>query len=107
MFFFKQKAAYEMLRSLVGSEMCIRDGGPNMLTPPRTAAPLMALSLWGCGGGGSLAGVPYPVDYLPPGETLGLDKRPADSGVLALALIHISEPPRLLSISHRWCSADI
>ena len=24
-FFFKQKAAYEMLRSLVGSEMCIRD----------------------------------------------------------------------------------
>ncbi len=23
--FFKQKAAYEMLRSLVGSEMCIRD----------------------------------------------------------------------------------
>ena len=25
MFFFKQKTAYEMLRSLVGSEMCIRD----------------------------------------------------------------------------------
>eukprot|EP01015_Nassula_variabilis_P016836 TRINITY_DN2602_c0_g1_i1.p2 TRINITY_DN2602_c0_g1~~TRINITY_DN2602_c0_g1_i1.p2 ORF type:complete len:113 (-),score=41.77 TRINITY_DN2602_c0_g1_i1:58-396(-) len=24
-FFFKQKTAYEMLRSLVGSEMCIRD----------------------------------------------------------------------------------
>ena len=23
--FFKQKTAYEMLRSLVGSEMCIRD----------------------------------------------------------------------------------
>eukprot|EP00658_Telonema_sp_P-2_P082564 TRINITY_DN8754_c0_g1_i3.p1 TRINITY_DN8754_c0_g1~~TRINITY_DN8754_c0_g1_i3.p1 ORF type:complete len:217 (-),score=73.74 TRINITY_DN8754_c0_g1_i3:216-866(-) len=37
-FFFKQKTAYEMLRSLVGSEMCIRDrcmnnftmGGPNV-----------------------------------------------------------------------------
>eukprot|EP00658_Telonema_sp_P-2_P042887 TRINITY_DN30851_c0_g1_i2.p1 TRINITY_DN30851_c0_g1~~TRINITY_DN30851_c0_g1_i2.p1 ORF type:complete len:122 (-),score=36.24 TRINITY_DN30851_c0_g1_i2:167-532(-) len=31
-FFFKQKTAYEMLRSLVGSEMCIRDrcnSGPN------------------------------------------------------------------------------
>src|SRR5674536_390885 len=28
-FFFKQKTAYEMLRSLVGSEMCIRDSdGP-------------------------------------------------------------------------------
>ena len=25
MFFFKQKTAYEVLRSLVGSEMCIRD----------------------------------------------------------------------------------
>ena len=30
-FFFKQKTAYEMLRSLVGSEMCIRDRG-NVLT---------------------------------------------------------------------------
>ena len=26
-FFFKQKTAYEVLRSLVGSEMCIRDSG--------------------------------------------------------------------------------
>ena len=25
LFFFKQKTAYEVLRSLVGSEMCIRD----------------------------------------------------------------------------------
>src|SRR5674536_166057 len=32
-FFFKQKTAYEMLRSLVGSEMCIRD------RPPSTARP--------------------------------------------------------------------
>ena len=34
-FFFKQKTAYEMLRSLVGSEMCIRDrlsGGEQALT---------------------------------------------------------------------------
>ena len=28
-FFFKQKTAYEMLRSLVGSEMCIRDRRKN------------------------------------------------------------------------------
>src|SRR5678815_793211 len=28
-FFFKQKTAYEMLRSLVGSEMCIRDRRPS------------------------------------------------------------------------------
>eukprot|EP00658_Telonema_sp_P-2_P061470 TRINITY_DN50172_c0_g1_i2.p1 TRINITY_DN50172_c0_g1~~TRINITY_DN50172_c0_g1_i2.p1 ORF type:complete len:389 (+),score=81.02 TRINITY_DN50172_c0_g1_i2:39-1205(+) len=32
-FFFKQKTAYEMLRSLVGSEMCIRDRAP-MEEPP-------------------------------------------------------------------------
>ena len=32
-FFFKQKTAYEMLRSLVGSEMCIRDRlRPTMLS---------------------------------------------------------------------------
>ena len=31
-FFFKQKTAYEMLRSLVGSEMCIRDRGSRSLT---------------------------------------------------------------------------
>eukprot|EP00658_Telonema_sp_P-2_P076731 TRINITY_DN6779_c0_g1_i3.p1 TRINITY_DN6779_c0_g1~~TRINITY_DN6779_c0_g1_i3.p1 ORF type:complete len:104 (+),score=29.84 TRINITY_DN6779_c0_g1_i3:35-346(+) len=29
-FFFKQKTAYEMLRSLVGSEMCIRDSTPTI-----------------------------------------------------------------------------
>ena len=29
-FFFKQKTAYEMLRSLVGSEMCIRDSYMNV-----------------------------------------------------------------------------
>eukprot|EP00658_Telonema_sp_P-2_P029539 TRINITY_DN22463_c0_g1_i3.p1 TRINITY_DN22463_c0_g1~~TRINITY_DN22463_c0_g1_i3.p1 ORF type:complete len:146 (+),score=39.57 TRINITY_DN22463_c0_g1_i3:56-493(+) len=29
-FFFKQKTAYEMLRSLVGSEMCIRDSLYNL-----------------------------------------------------------------------------
>eukprot|EP00658_Telonema_sp_P-2_P065320 TRINITY_DN54587_c0_g1_i1.p1 TRINITY_DN54587_c0_g1~~TRINITY_DN54587_c0_g1_i1.p1 ORF type:complete len:182 (+),score=65.42 TRINITY_DN54587_c0_g1_i1:81-626(+) len=30
-FFFKQKTAYEMLRSLVGSEMCIRDSSRRMV----------------------------------------------------------------------------
>ena len=30
-FFFKQKTAYEMLRSLVGSEMCIRDRSKTVL----------------------------------------------------------------------------
>src|SRR5660398_288499 len=29
-FFFKQKTAYEIRLSLVGSEMCIRDSGPAM-----------------------------------------------------------------------------
>ena len=31
-FFFKQKTAYEMLRSLVGSEMCIRDRHDSNIT---------------------------------------------------------------------------
>src|SRR5674536_165736 len=39
-FFFKQKTAYEMLRSLVGSEMCIRDrpGPAPRLVQVRAAA---------------------------------------------------------------------
>eukprot|EP00658_Telonema_sp_P-2_P033601 TRINITY_DN24627_c0_g1_i2.p1 TRINITY_DN24627_c0_g1~~TRINITY_DN24627_c0_g1_i2.p1 ORF type:complete len:115 (-),score=43.02 TRINITY_DN24627_c0_g1_i2:48-392(-) len=36
-FFFKQKTAYEMLRSLVGSEMCIRDRVSTQSTGPTTA----------------------------------------------------------------------
>ena len=43
-FFFKQKTAYEMLRSLVGSEMCIRDRHrvfalASLLLPRRCARP--------------------------------------------------------------------
>eukprot|EP00658_Telonema_sp_P-2_P025546 TRINITY_DN20293_c0_g1_i4.p2 TRINITY_DN20293_c0_g1~~TRINITY_DN20293_c0_g1_i4.p2 ORF type:complete len:118 (+),score=23.58 TRINITY_DN20293_c0_g1_i4:84-437(+) len=33
-FFFKQKTAYEMLRSLVGSEMCIRDSSHQLCECP-------------------------------------------------------------------------
>eukprot|EP00658_Telonema_sp_P-2_P063671 TRINITY_DN5243_c0_g1_i19.p2 TRINITY_DN5243_c0_g1~~TRINITY_DN5243_c0_g1_i19.p2 ORF type:complete len:100 (+),score=20.29 TRINITY_DN5243_c0_g1_i19:77-376(+) len=46
-FFFKQKTAYEMLRSLVGSEMCIRDrylgleGGPPMFRQDFTCPALL------------------------------------------------------------------
>src|SRR5678816_4168595 len=42
-FFFKQKTAYEMLRSLVGSEMCIRDrctpATPREASRPRAKCP--------------------------------------------------------------------
>eukprot|EP00658_Telonema_sp_P-2_P041684 TRINITY_DN29848_c0_g1_i1.p1 TRINITY_DN29848_c0_g1~~TRINITY_DN29848_c0_g1_i1.p1 ORF type:complete len:135 (+),score=39.93 TRINITY_DN29848_c0_g1_i1:28-432(+) len=47
-FFFKQKTAYEMLRSLVGSEMCIRDryGDNNVqILSPRIAAFFIAQNL--------------------------------------------------------------
>src|SRR5674536_385894 len=37
-FFFKQKTAYEMLRSLVGSEMCIRDSPPLAVPTPSPVA---------------------------------------------------------------------
>ncbi|CUX73874.1 hypothetical protein BN3589_03088 [Clostridium sp. C105KSO14] len=39
-FFFKQKTAYEMLRSLVGSEMCIRDRAMTVaMATPSTPIP--------------------------------------------------------------------
>eukprot|EP00658_Telonema_sp_P-2_P073722 TRINITY_DN62836_c0_g1_i1.p1 TRINITY_DN62836_c0_g1~~TRINITY_DN62836_c0_g1_i1.p1 ORF type:complete len:157 (+),score=44.30 TRINITY_DN62836_c0_g1_i1:44-514(+) len=41
-FFFKQKTAYEMLRSLVGSEMCIRDRGSDNNTVATTTIVLPA-----------------------------------------------------------------
>ena len=34
--FFKQKTAYDMLRSLVGSEMCIRDSHYDILAKTRS-----------------------------------------------------------------------
>eukprot|EP00658_Telonema_sp_P-2_P052150 TRINITY_DN40331_c0_g1_i1.p1 TRINITY_DN40331_c0_g1~~TRINITY_DN40331_c0_g1_i1.p1 ORF type:complete len:374 (-),score=89.49 TRINITY_DN40331_c0_g1_i1:63-1184(-) len=42
-FFFKQKTAYEMLRSLVGSEMCIRDRHPHTSTTT-ASSPASALT---------------------------------------------------------------
>ena len=42
-FFFKQKTAYEMLRSLVGSERCIRDRfHPEFKSRPNRPHPLFA-----------------------------------------------------------------
>eukprot|EP00658_Telonema_sp_P-2_P026767 TRINITY_DN20835_c0_g1_i2.p1 TRINITY_DN20835_c0_g1~~TRINITY_DN20835_c0_g1_i2.p1 ORF type:complete len:118 (+),score=44.64 TRINITY_DN20835_c0_g1_i2:52-405(+) len=52
-FFFKQKTAYEMLRSLVGSEMCIRDSyNPKVSTkafhlPRDRVSPLFSPSQFG------------------------------------------------------------
>ena len=43
-FFFKQKTAYEMLRSLVGSEMCIRDSSSSVQCAS-FGAPLWSLSV--------------------------------------------------------------
>eukprot|EP00658_Telonema_sp_P-2_P075637 TRINITY_DN65285_c0_g1_i1.p1 TRINITY_DN65285_c0_g1~~TRINITY_DN65285_c0_g1_i1.p1 ORF type:complete len:128 (-),score=43.85 TRINITY_DN65285_c0_g1_i1:32-415(-) len=42
-FFFKQKTAYEMLRSLVGSEMCIRDRNNVISIPQRRSQALQTL----------------------------------------------------------------
>eukprot|EP00658_Telonema_sp_P-2_P059903 TRINITY_DN4898_c0_g1_i1.p1 TRINITY_DN4898_c0_g1~~TRINITY_DN4898_c0_g1_i1.p1 ORF type:complete len:318 (-),score=142.95 TRINITY_DN4898_c0_g1_i1:195-1148(-) len=43
-FFFKQKTAYEMLRSLVGSEMCIRDSFPTAAGMASSASGYCALA---------------------------------------------------------------
>src|SRR5674536_403909 len=45
-FFFKQKTAYEMLRSLVGSEMCIRDRSPARTCRSRPSCGYRPS--WGC-----------------------------------------------------------
>ena len=45
-FFFKQKTAYEMLRSLVGSEMCIRD---RLDTDADLEASELVVAVLGCG----------------------------------------------------------
>src|SRR5678815_1341128 len=63
-FFFKQKTAYEMLRSLVGSEMCIRDrvrayvrAGARHVVVARAACELRP---WYVGGRGSRAAMCAP-----------------------------------------------
>eukprot|EP00658_Telonema_sp_P-2_P068384 TRINITY_DN5731_c0_g1_i14.p1 TRINITY_DN5731_c0_g1~~TRINITY_DN5731_c0_g1_i14.p1 ORF type:complete len:136 (-),score=46.09 TRINITY_DN5731_c0_g1_i14:74-481(-) len=55
-FFFKQKTAYEMLRSLVGSEMCIRDSN-NMRMMGRGSASTTTTSV-----GRRLGGPIVPLD---------------------------------------------
>eukprot|EP00658_Telonema_sp_P-2_P029886 TRINITY_DN22663_c0_g1_i1.p1 TRINITY_DN22663_c0_g1~~TRINITY_DN22663_c0_g1_i1.p1 ORF type:complete len:202 (-),score=52.13 TRINITY_DN22663_c0_g1_i1:166-771(-) len=51
-FFFKQKTAYEMLRSLVGSEMCIRGNSKRGESPSAAAVSGGRSSIGGGGGGG-------------------------------------------------------
>ncbi len=46
-FFFKKKTAYEMLRSLVGSEMCIRDRVGVAKHIDSLGIPVLAMSLPG------------------------------------------------------------
>ena len=45
-FFFKQKTAYEMLRSLVGSEMCIRDRSRMMRALEQSMYIGLAAAVW-------------------------------------------------------------
>src|SRR5674536_395620 len=86
-FFFKQKTAYEMLRSLVGSEICIRDSkgtkaNDTFMTIVQTAKKL------------GVSAYDYIFDRVSNKfEMLSLAQ-------LILSLIHISEPTRLLSISY-------
>ena len=71
-FFFKQKPAYEMLRSLVGSEMCIRDsatasssrsGGSAPSASPRTFAARAAAKVRGEAEAGSYKHLTLPTSY--------------------------------------------
>ena len=55
-FFFKQKTAYEIMPSLVGSEMCIRDSAARGRRPPDTALGAAAAALLRSCGTGVLVG---------------------------------------------------
>ena len=56
-FFFKQKTAYEVLRSLVGSEMCIRDRRPSRQSPAATAPATGPTAVGDCSRCGPLCGL--------------------------------------------------
>src|SRR5674536_292682 len=104
-FFFKQKTAYEMLRSLVGSEMCIRDsltgwaagvlaaqvkrlersGAPAPALParPGAARDAVAASPWSSGAMTAVPEETRPVGNdgrVRPRPTAGADHRPARAG---------------------------
>src|SRR5665648_631890 len=49
-FFFKQKTAYEIMPSLVGSEMCIRDSSRSVFPTSMTGRAVTAVNLFGIGG---------------------------------------------------------
>src|SRR5660397_279793 len=76
-FFFKQKTAYEIRLSLVGSEMCIRDRGGVRPGPGHVSA---GGSRSSCGAGGSLWLSLQPTDFLcSTQETAG--RRSAQDGI--------------------------
>src|SRR5450756_2838922 len=106
-FFFKQKTAYEIMPSLVGSEMCIRDRDAHRRRAPAAAGALPA-------GRPPLTrrlrphlfvllrrGVPARLPVPPPGDR-GVAQAPPRRGARSLrpepraprrlSLIHISEP---------------
>ena len=106
-FFFKQKTAYEIMPSLVGSEMCIRDSSPiyadnikyvNLVSNEEFGATVEAYM--------------YPDEFaecdgsveIMPGMYAGQQSRKtfglAYRTILGLSLIHISEPTRLGMISY-------
>ena len=98
-FFFKQKTAYEMLRSLVGSEMCIRDrswpeGEEIVLCNLRyRAAPDISADALGYRAELALAsdvgGASFPVSFMAPSGAW--EAAAVENG--AIALVAFAEPP--------------
>eukprot|EP00658_Telonema_sp_P-2_P078935 TRINITY_DN7514_c0_g1_i2.p1 TRINITY_DN7514_c0_g1~~TRINITY_DN7514_c0_g1_i2.p1 ORF type:complete len:104 (+),score=17.85 TRINITY_DN7514_c0_g1_i2:42-353(+) len=90
-FFFKQKTAYEMLRSLVGSEMCIRDRDQ---TVSRRFKPSSRTSLNG--------EQPYPWDRLQPQDEMSRHRGAKRlRRCELLEVISLLSPEYLLSVE-RW-----
>ena len=116
-FFFKQKTAYEIRLSLVGSEMCIRDSFKRPVILINYPKDIKAFYMKQNDDGKTVRAM----DVLFPGigEIIGGSEREADYGKLharvaelgmnekelwwyldTLSLIHISEPTRLRRISY-------
>src|SRR5674536_395118 len=92
-FFFKQKTAYEMLRSLVGSEMCIRD---RLFFEPGIVGQLERLHQM-------RLEAPARPDPLHGGRTdiAGLRHRPAAPMRLAVGPAFLRQPDDLLDLARR------
>ena len=85
-FFFKQKTAYELLRSLVGSEMCIRDSSSS------EQGRLAACHALGLATGTFPELFPYGIYTIPEISTVGMVESEALQSNIPVSYTHLTLP---------------